>query len=126
VALRSSEFKLKSRRNGTGYPHLFRFELELASAPRCRGHYILLLIIVRSFLALKIKPKRIEKRIRFFDISFENAVAVSQACRQLDAPERSPLWLWRFDRITNQESVRHGSRVRAMQSYRLSPLITDH
>jgi hypothetical protein len=51
----------------------------------------LLLIIVRSFLALKIKAKRVGKRIRFFDISFENTLAVSQACRQLDAPEKPPI-----------------------------------
>jgi hypothetical protein len=37
----------------TGYPHLFRFKLELASAPRWKGDCILLLILVRSFLALK-------------------------------------------------------------------------
>jgi hypothetical protein len=41
----------------TGYPHLFRFELELASAPRTRGSCILLLMIVRSFFALKSKMK---------------------------------------------------------------------
>jgi hypothetical protein len=64
----------------------------------------LLFIIVRSFVALKIKLKRVGKRIRFFDISFENTLAVSQACRQLDAPKRSPLLLYRFDRIPNQEN----------------------
>src|SRR5258708_25064583 len=41
----------------TGYPHLFRFDLELACAPRWRLRYILLLIMVRSFLAPKIKNK---------------------------------------------------------------------
>ena len=37
VPLRSNEFKLKSGINRilpTGYPHLFRFKLELAPAPR--------------------------------------------------------------------------------------------
>ena len=41
----------------TGYPHLFRFDLELAFAPRTRGRCILLLMIVRSYLALKSKMK---------------------------------------------------------------------
>ena len=60
VALRSSEFKLKAGINRSSLratPHLFRFELELASAPRWRGRCLLRLIIVRSFLAPKIKNK---------------------------------------------------------------------
>jgi hypothetical protein len=59
-ALGSSEFKLKSGINGAplrATPHLFRFELELASAPRSKVDRILFLIIARSFLARKIKTK---------------------------------------------------------------------
>jgi hypothetical protein len=36
-----------------GYPHLFRFKLELASAPRGKSDCIFLSIIARSFLAHK-------------------------------------------------------------------------
>jgi hypothetical protein len=44
----------------TGYPHLFRFKLELASAPRWKSNCILLLILARSFLALRNqKAKRV-------------------------------------------------------------------
>jgi hypothetical protein len=38
--------------------HLFRFELELASAPRWKGGCILLLVTARSFFALNSKNKR--------------------------------------------------------------------
>jgi hypothetical protein len=37
--------------------HLFRFEFELASAPRWNGGCILLLIVARLSLALKSKDK---------------------------------------------------------------------
>jgi hypothetical protein len=45
----------------TGCPHLFRFNLELASAPRWKSNCILLLIFARLFLAHKNqKAKRVE------------------------------------------------------------------
>jgi hypothetical protein len=47
-AFGSTEFKLKSGINkgpSTGYPHLFRFKLELGSAPRGKSDCILLSII---------------------------------------------------------------------------------
>jgi hypothetical protein len=40
----------------------------------------------------------------FFTISFYNPQAIGQACGLLDGPQKSPLWLCRFDRITNHES----------------------
>ena len=44
--------------------HLFRFDLELASAPPRRGHWVLFLMIVRSFLALKNQKQRVpENRV---------------------------------------------------------------
>ena len=46
--------------NNCGLPvHLFRFSLELTSAPRWRSHCILLLIIVRSFLALENQKQKV-------------------------------------------------------------------
>jgi hypothetical protein len=47
VALRLQRVQAQIRHKRgppTGYPHLFRFELELASAPRCKGGHILSLI----------------------------------------------------------------------------------
>jgi hypothetical protein len=37
-------------------------------------------------------------------ISYYAPLAIGQACRLLDGPERWPRWLCRFDRITNHES----------------------
>jgi hypothetical protein len=39
-----------------------------------------------------------------FKISGDYPLVIRQACRLMDGPERSPLWLCRFDRITNHES----------------------
>jgi hypothetical protein len=59
VALRSSEFKLKSGINSAlrATPIYSVLSLSSLPAPRSRGSCVLLLIIARSFLALKIKTK---------------------------------------------------------------------
>jgi hypothetical protein len=63
----------------------------------------LLLIAVRSFLALK-KQNGLEIYRNILKISCADPLAIGQAWWLLDGLERSPLWLGRFDELTNQES----------------------
>ena len=74
VALRSGKLNLKSGTNRVlpyGLPsHLFRFELQLASAPRWRGHCVLLLIIARSFPRLQNQKQKGFANCRRLDFEF--------------------------------------------------------
>ncbi len=74
----------------TGYPHLFRFELELASAPRWKSNCILLLILARSFLALK-KQNGSETYRNVLKVSCAEPLAIDQVITY--GSEKSPLWL---------------------------------
>jgi hypothetical protein len=51
--LQRVQAQIRHKRCPYGLPHLFRFELELASVGALKGNRILLLIVVRSFLATK-------------------------------------------------------------------------
>jgi hypothetical protein len=64
--------------------HLFRFYLELASAPPRSGHWVLFLMIVRSFLALKNQKQKGSRESRGCGIA-------SLLCRQNGGPRGSQL-----------------------------------
>jgi hypothetical protein len=97
VALRSREFKLKSGINvaPTGYPiySVLSLSSPLLRAERVTVFCFRFISLARSSLT-KIK---IGWKIRnnLLTITFDNP----------HGPERSPLWLCRFDRITNHESL---------------------
>jgi hypothetical protein len=46
------------------------------------------------------------KYLKLFKIRCENPLAIRLSLSATHGPERSPLWLSRFDRITNHPSTR--------------------
>jgi hypothetical protein len=85
--LQRVQAQIRHKRCPYGLPHLFRFELELASVGALKSDCILLSIVARSFLAIK-KQNGLETCRNVLKLSCADSLAIGQACRLLDGPER--------------------------------------